>query len=99
MLTVKLRLSCFATYNKSILTQSSNQSTIYSSLLNLQLSKPVITFHINNFKRKTRMETKQELRLQLIKELAECIALLTDEEYTYSVDYVVNRYLSGSFCI
>ena len=39
------------------------------------------------------METKQELRLQLIKELAECIALLTDEEYTYSVDYVVNRYL------
>ena len=39
------------------------------------------------------METKQELRLQLIKELAECIALLTDEEYAYSVDYVVNRYL------
>ena len=45
------------------------------------------------------METKQELRLQLIKELAEAIALLTNEEYTYSVDYVVNRYLSGSFCI
>ena len=39
------------------------------------------------------MENKQELRLQLIKELAECIALLTDEEYTYSVDYIVNRYL------
>ena len=39
------------------------------------------------------METKQELRLQLIKELAECITLLTDEEYKYSVDYVVNRYL------
>ena len=39
------------------------------------------------------METKQELRLQLIKKLAEGIALLTDEEYTYSVDYVVNRYL------
>lgn len=39
------------------------------------------------------METKQELRLQLIKELAEAIALLSDEEYTYSVDYVVNRYL------
>lgn len=39
------------------------------------------------------METKQELRLQLIKELAECIALLTDEEYKYSVDYVVNKYL------
>ena len=39
------------------------------------------------------METKQELRLQLIKELAECIALLTDEEYTYSVDYIVNRHL------
>ena len=37
------------------------------------------------------METKQELRLQLIKELAECIALLTDEDN--SVDYVVNRYL------
>ena len=39
------------------------------------------------------METKQELRLQLIKELAECITLLTEEEYAYSVDYVVNRYL------
>ena len=39
------------------------------------------------------METKQELRLQLIKELAECIALLTDEEYTYSVDYIVNTNL------
>ena len=48
---------------------------------------------LEKLKRKTRMETKQELRLQLIKELAECIALLTDEEYTYSVDYVVNRYL------
>lgn len=44
------------------------------------------------------METEQELRLQLIKELAECITLLTDEEYMYSVDYIVNRYL-WNICI
>ena len=50
--------------------------------------------HISEkLEKENKMETKQELRLQLIKELAEAIVLLTDEEYTYSVDYVVNRYL------
>ena len=39
------------------------------------------------------MEIEQELRLQLIKELAECIALLSDGEYAYTADYIVDRYL------
>lgn len=34
-----------------------------------------------------------ELRLKLIKELSECITLLSDEEYPQTAEYIVGNYL------